>query len=187
MNRRVLRTIVATTMTLVSSASFMSAAVASTGDEAVNGTWHRYHQPDFTVDAGDGCDFEVQGTVMYDREYYRNLSRYDNGQVRVALFRGPLIIQYTNTENGTKVLRNQSGVATEKFNRDGSFASIKTISGHFGAVVPENSNLERGVYTIGGQGSAYFVNVDGSVTVKLGEDGTAQNLCPILARKHHAA
>lgn len=185
MNRRVLRATVAAGVAVMASATLTTTAVASTADVAVDGGWQRYYQEDFTVAAGVGCDFEVAAKVMYDREYVKTISRYQDGSPRVLLFRGPLIIQYTNTENGTKVLRDQDGVATEKFNRDGSFASIKVISGHFGGVVPADSNLDRGIYYIGGQGSAYIVNDDGSVTVKLGEDGTAQNLCPILARKHH--
>ncbi len=100
----------------------------------------------------------------------------------MQLFRGALIIQYTNVKNGTKVIRDQSGVAKEKFNRDGSFASIEVISGYFGATLSPGSSLDAGVYYLGGQGTALFEHADGTETVKLGPDGTAQNLCPILAR-----
>lgn len=185
MNRRVVRAAVAAVAAIVSPTSLTTTALASGTDVAVDGGWQRYYQEDFTVDAGVGCDFEVTAEVQFDREYVKTISRFHDGSPRVLLFRGPLIIQYTNTENGTKVLRDQDGVATEKFNHDGSFASIKLMSGHFGGVVPADSNLDRGIYYIGGQGSAYIVNDDGSVSVKLGDDGTAQNLCPILARKHH--
>jgi len=180
-NRRVVRILGSAVLALTTMVPLTTAAAALTSVVEPTTAWHRYHQDDFTVPAGEGCSFKVTGTVLYDREYFRNLSRYRNGNVRVQLFRGPLIIQYKNMSNGTKVIRDQSGVAKERFNRDGSFASIKVISGYFGATLSPGSNLETGVYYLGGQGTALFENADGTETVKLGPDGTAQNLCPILA------
>lgn len=182
MNRRLLSTLGSAVLALTAMVPLTTVASASTSVVEPETAWHRYHQPDFTVPAGEGCAFKVKGKVLYDREFFRTLSRYDNGNARVLLFRGPLIIQYTNVRNGTKVIRDQAGVAKEKFNRNGSFASIKVISGHFGATISPGSNLDQGVYYLGGQGTALFENPDGTETVKLGDDGTAQNLCPILAR-----
>lgn len=183
MSRRRNRGIAAAILAMTAVATgTVSASAATPSTVQPQTAWHRYHQADFTVPAGEACAFKVAGKVLYDREYFRNLSRYSNGKVRVVLFRGPLIVQYTNVAKGTKVIRDQSGVAKERFNRDGSFASIKVISGYFGATMPPGSDPRRGEYYVGGQGAALFQNADGTRTLKLGSNGTAENLCPILAR-----
>jgi hypothetical protein len=163
------------------------AAQASAGSQTSIGTrattqnvWHRYHQPDFTVPKGQACAFKVAVHVLYDREFFRTISHYRGGAPRVQLFRGPLILQYVNVPQRTKVVRNVSGVAKEIFNRDGSFAAIKVISGHFGATLTPGSDPGRGEYYAGGQGTALFANGDGTYRLKLGPRGTAENLCPLL-------
>ena len=159
-----------------------SAAQASPDKQmAPQNPWHRYHQPDFVVAAGQGCAFRVAVHVLFDREFYRIISRFRGGQPRVELFRGPLMVQYVNLHQGKKVIRNVSGVGTEKFNRDGSFASIKAVSGHFGSTLPPGSPAPgQGIYYLGGQGTSVTENPDGTATLTLGPRGTAQNLCPIL-------
>ncbi len=157
-----------------------SASMAGGTSPAGDGTWHRYHQPDFVVQKGDGCAFKVAVHVLFDREFYRVTSRYLGGAPRTELFRGPLMVQYVNVPQRTKVVRNLSGVGTERFNRDGSFDSIKAVSGHFGATLGPGSDPTRGIFYLGGQGTSVSVNADGTETLKLGPRGTAQNLCPIL-------
>jgi hypothetical protein len=166
----------------VTTAATGAVAQTSTDEQAApQNVWHRYHQPDFVVPKGQGCAFRVAVHVLYDKEFYWVISRFEGGQPRVELFRGPLMVQYVNVPQRTKVIRNISGVGTEKFNRDGSFASIKAVSGHFGATLPPGSPPPgRGIYYLGGQGTSVTVNPDGTVTLKLGPRGTAQNLCPIL-------
>ncbi len=173
---------VALSVTAVMTAATGAAAHESTDRSAVpNNPWHRYHQPDFVVAKGQGCAFRVAVHVLFDREYFRVISRFEGGQPRVELFRGPLMVQYVNVPQRTKVIRNISGVGTERFNRDGSFASIKAVSGHFGATLPPGSPAPgRGIYYLGGQGTSVTSNPDGTATLKLGARGTAQNLCPIL-------
>lgn len=171
----------ATGIALAAAVTIAGLSSAAAGATPAN-PWHRYHQADFKVPAGGGCSFAVRGHVVYDREYVRVLSRFDNGKPRVELFRGPLVIQYTNLSTGTKVIRNQAGVGVEKFTRGGGFVSIKVISGHFGATLPKGSDPSQGIYYAGGQGTALFANGDGTYTLHLGPHGTAQNLCPILGR-----
>jgi hypothetical protein len=181
MRRRAGAAIAALALGLTSVAAGAAAQASTDGQASPQSPWHRYHQQDFVVPAGQGCAFRVAGHVLFDREFYRVISRFEGGQPRVELFRGPLMVQYVNVHVGTKVIRNISGVGTEKFNRDGSFASIKAVSGHFGATLPPGSPAPgQGVYYLGGQGTSVTENPDGTATLRLGPHGTAQNLCPLL-------
>lgn len=181
MRRRSVGVISALVLAMTGLATGTGAASASSAAEVTpQNPWHRYHQEDFVVPRGEACAFKVAVHVLYDREFYRTISRYADGTPRVQLFRGPLIIQYINVPKGTKVIRDLSGTATVKYTRSGEFLSIKIISGHFGAVLSPGSVPGPGVYYVGGQGSSLVSHPDGTETLKLGPDGRAQNLCPIL-------
>lgn len=180
MTRRVGAAIAAAALAVSTLLTGPAALASTTGQTTSQGAWHRYHQPDFIVPKGEACAFKVAVHVLYDREFFRTISHYADGSPRVRLFRGPLILQYVNVPQRTKVIRDVSGVATEKFTRSGEFASIKIISGHFGAVLSVGSDPDQGIFYVGGQGSALFAHADGTETLKLGEGGTAENLCPLL-------
>jgi hypothetical protein len=180
MRKRTGAIIAGVALALTTTVSGAAAQAASTDHMSPQNVWHRYHQPDFVVQKGQGCAFKVAVHVLYDREFYRVTSRYLGGAPRTELFRGPLMLQYVNVPQRTKVIRNVSGVGIERFNRDGSFASIKAVSGHFGATLGPGSDPTRGIFYLGGQGTSVTLNADGTETLKLGPRGTAQNLCPIL-------
>ncbi len=160
--------------------AFGATASASTADESATSSWHRYHQQDSTVPAGDGCSFKVAVKVMYDREYYRILTRWDNGRPRLELWRGPLILRFTNTSSHKAVVRNVSGVAYELLNRDKSFHAIKIISGHFSATLAPGSDPGQGIYYVGGHGARLIVRDDGTEALDFGRHGHAENLCDPL-------
>ena len=179
--QRTLR-LAAAALTTVLAACLAAPASASSPEATPAGPWHRYHQPDFTVKPGQACDFGVRVHVLYDREFYRVVSRFRGGAPRAELFRGPLIVQYIDQASGSKVIRDESGVGVEKFDAAGDFVSIKAVNGHYGATLTPGSTPSRGMYYVGGQGSAVFSNGDGTYRLHLGPNGKATNVCPILAR-----
>jgi hypothetical protein len=174
---RGIRALSSVVMSVAAVAATTVAASATTTDAVPQGGWHRYHQPDFTVPAADACGFDVKVKVMYDREFYRTLSRYDDGTPHLQLWRGPLILKYVNVETGKSIIRNASGVAYESLNPDGSFHAIRIISGHFSAVLRPGSDPETGLFYVSGHGSRLVVEDDGTEVLTLGRHGSAENLC----------
>ncbi len=160
--------------------SAASAVPARTG-AGHDTSWQRYHQSDVTVPAGRACDFEVFEEVVRDREFFRNVSFYADGTPKTQLWKGPLVMRYTNTETGDSVVRDISGRAVMDYAADGAWKSITIQSGHFSGTLPAGSLPERGLFVVGGRWSSLTVNDDGSRTLVLGPRGTAENLCEDLA------
>lgn len=153
-----------------------SAATARTHDTS----WHRYHQADVDYRRGDVCRFAVHGHVLRDREFYRNVNFWPNGKIRTQLYRGPLVFRWKNVSTGRSVVRDQSGRAYVEYHRNGDFASLNALSGHFGAGMSKGSRPSRGLFYVGGRWTSVVVNQDGTSTLTLGPRGTAENLCTTL-------
>ncbi len=158
-------------------------AGAAVGDAAGHQPrWVRYHQADVRYPPGEVCAFAVHEHVLRDREFSKIVSRYANGNPRTQLFRGPLVMRIINDRTGASVRRNLSGRGFEILARNGAFESLTVQTGHFGAGLPKGSQPGRGLYYVGGRWSSLSINADGSRSLVLGPHGTAQNLCPLLAR-----
>ncbi len=166
----------AASLALAATALATPAAVAASGTSG----WMPYHQEDIAYAAGDPCDFAVTGTVLKDREEYRE-TYYPDGAVKTQTFRGALVIEWTNTETGESVVRDQSGKGVFAYAQDGSPQSLTAQTGHFSARLPEGSSPERGLFYLGGKDTSVAFNADGTRTVTLGPKGTAENLCDTLA------
>ena len=119
--------------------------------------------------------------MVRDQEFFKNVSFYADGTVHTQLFKGPLWIRWTNTETGESVLRDQSGRAILEYAPDGSLRTLTAQTGHFSARMPAGSSPSMGVYYVGGKWSSLDLNADGTRTIVLGPDGTAENLCDTLA------
>jgi hypothetical protein len=169
-----------------------SASAASTADSADSaGTagakasgwppWIPYEQEDFTYPAGDPCDFEVAAEVLRDREFYRNVSTYADGSPRIQLWRGPLVLRFTNTETGASVDRNASGRSFMEFGPGEEFQSITIQTGHFVGRLRAGSDPEPGIFYVAGKWSSLSRNDAGGSTLVLGPNGSAENLCETLA------
>ncbi len=141
--------------------------------------WVPYHQDDIAYAAGERCSFAVKGTVTRDREEYRNVAFWPDGAVHLQLFRGPLVIRWTNRQTHESVTRNQSGRALVQYDRDGALRRLIARSGHFGAGMPAGSRPGKGVYYIGGRWSTLVLGQDHNV-LTLGPGGSAENLCATL-------
>lgn len=142
--------------------------------------WHRYHQQNVMVPAGEGCHFRVFEKVLYDREYYKTVATYDNGSPRTQLFRGPLVMRFKNLRSGAAVTRNLSGRAFFEYGRRGSF-SLTVQDGHFGAGVHPGGTPETGIFYVGGKWSSLIEDQDGTRHLVLGPHGTSENLCHTLS------
>lgn len=159
------------------SSAARSPGVSAKGPET---SWHRYHQDDVDYARGDACRFAVHGHVLRDREFYRNVNFWPHGAVRTQLYRGPLVFRWTDRATGRSVVRNQSGRAYVAYHRNGDFASLNALSGHFGAGFTLGSHPSRGLFYLGGRWTSVVVDHDGTSTLTLGPKGTAENLCRTL-------
>ncbi len=160
-------------------------ATAAQGSAASDGSskWIRYHQADVRVAAGQGCAFAVRAHVVYDREYYKVLSTFKDGTHQAELFRGPLIMRYKNLHTGNSVVQNLSGRGRVTYYRNGDFASITIVAGHFGTTIGPGNEQRRGLYRVGGRNSALTVRHDGHRQIALGRHGTLESICPRIHGK----
>jgi hypothetical protein len=173
-----LATIVAAT-SLAAVGLATSAAAPAVGDQD-SSPWIRFHQPDFSVSAGSGCPFQVDAHVLNDKEYFQNVEFFDDGTPKAQRFKGLLVIRFTNVDTGASVTKNVNGRALEEFRPDGSFAKITILTGHFTGSFKTGDNVAPGVYYVSGTGSSETVNPDGTKSLELGKNGSAENLCPEL-------
>lgn len=166
---------------VVTPSTVSGAAASETSGPAGDTDWHPYRSDDIAYAAGERCAFKVTGTVVKDKEEYRNVNFWPNGKPRTQEFRGPLTIRWKNLASGRSVLRDQSGHAYLDFDRRGDLVALTALSGHFSAGLPKGSTPYRGIGYIGGKWSSVTINPDGTVTVSLGPHGTLENLCRTLA------
>lgn len=149
--------------------------------ESGSSQWVRYHQPDVDVPAGHACSFAVHEHVLRDKEYYKVLATYDDGTHQAELWKGPLVMRYTNVDTGTAKVVDISGRARITYNPDGSFASITIVTGHFGATIPPGNEMAAGLYRVGGKDSSLTIERDGKRYIALGPNGSTEDLCAALS------
>jgi hypothetical protein len=167
-----------------------SASAASTAGSANSGgstasrswpPWIPFEQEDVTYPAGEFCEFEVFGQVLRDKEFFRNVSTYDDGSPRTQLWRGPLVMRFTNMETGFSVDRNASGRAFMEYGPGEEFQSLTIQSGHFVGGARAGSDPAQGIFYVAGKWSSLVRHDDNSSTIFLGPNGSAENLCDTLA------
>lgn len=149
--------------------------------EQPSSPWISYREPDFTVAAGDACTFQVDAHVVNDHEAYRVLETYADGTDKVQSFKGLLKIAFTNHDTGRTVTKNVNGRSLIEYRPDGSFERITVLSGRFTTSIAPGNDVAPGVYYVSGKDSQLTLNPDGSKTLALGKNGSAENLCPALA------
>ena len=161
-----------------------ASATVPTGPAAGGGRsteWVPYHQEDLSYAAGEACAFALTSTVVSDDEYYRNVAFYSDGAAHTQLFRGALVIRWTNTETDESVVRDQSGRAFLEYRHNGLLRTLTAQSGHFSARLTAGSSPGKGMYYVGGAWSAVDIHPDATRTLVLGPHGTSENLCRTLA------
>ncbi|MEV7021219.1 hypothetical protein [Kitasatospora sp. NPDC093558] len=151
-------------------------AQAHTGD---GDGWQPYRSGDEDFAAGALCPFHLHIGVLVEGEETKVAARYPDGSPAKVLWRGPLVLRYTNLDSGRSVDRDQSGKATEYKLPDHSVLWL----------IPKNSHISARVRA----GNPYHAPGDflfsGGVTLLVHPDGQPQvlvqhqveNLCETLA------
>ncbi|WBP90290.1 hypothetical protein [Kitasatospora cathayae] len=141
--------------------------------------WQPYHGQDYDAPAGTLCPFHLHITDLLDQEETKTVGRYPDGSPEKVLWRGPLILRYTNVDTGAQVDRDQSGRATEYRLPDGSTLWDVPRSSHISAKVhPGNPYHAVGDYVFSG-GAVLLVHPDQQVEVLAQHQ--VENLCQTLA------
>lgn len=166
---------------IVGSVLVMSGVATSVATADQDSRWIPFEQPDVTIPAGM-CDFEVTGEVLHDREFFKTVATYEDGSPRTQLWKGPLVMRFTNTETGVFVDRDVSGRQVKQLRPDGSLESITVETGHTVGGLAEGSSPGRGIWQVGGRHSSLVRHDDGTSTIFLGPKGTAENLCVPLSQ-----
>jgi hypothetical protein len=135
---------------------------------------------DVTHPAGELCEFEVYVDVLHERQFYRNVSTYDDGSPRTQLWKGPMTLRYINTDTGAYVDRDAGGRAIVEYGPDGRYDSATIQTGYLVGGAREGSDPGKGIWYLTGRWSSLVRDDDGPVTVFLGPRGTAENLCETL-------
>ena len=156
---------------------------APSGAAEANGqgsSWTPYEQPDIDYAAGFRCEFAMHGEVLKDHEEFKDVAFWPDGTVRTQLWRGALVIRWSNVETGESVVRDQSAKAVAEYGSDGALDKMTSMGGAFSAGVPEGGSPSKGVFIIDGKWSSIVIEDDGNRAITLGPRGTLENLCETL-------
>ena len=166
-------------VTALVGALVVAAPPAATSAEQ-GGGWTPYRQPDIAYAADERCEFAVRGEVLRDREEYKDVAHWPDGTVRSQLWRGALVIRWSNLDTGASVVRDQSARALADYRADGSLEQLTSLRGAFGAGLPEGSHPGKGAYVVSGRWSSVVQAEDGTRSITLGPRGELENLCETL-------
>ncbi|NNG38588.1 hypothetical protein HJ588_04760 [Flexivirga sp. ID2601S] len=160
-----------------------AASVVTAGGAAAQGSpWTPYRASDVLVTAARStCAFDVQETVLRDREEYRTTASYPDGSPKEQVYRGDLVVRFTNTTTGESVVHDLGGTAVYAFAPDGTPLSLTSEHGPFSATLPAGSVPMTGIYVVSGKGTSVLFGADGTRTLTLGRNGTAIDVCAELA------
>ncbi|MFE0464812.1 hypothetical protein ACFW1A_36720 [Kitasatospora sp. NPDC058965] len=160
---------------LAAAALLVAAPVARADDDG----WQPYRGTDSDYAAGTLCPFHLHIAALVDGEETRTVSRHPDGSPATVLWRGPLILRYTNVDTGASVDRDQSGRATEYLRTDGSVLWDVPRNSHISARIhPGNPYHAVGDYLLSG-GAVLLVHPDHQVEVLV--QHRVENLCATLA------
>ncbi|WP_265442415.1 hypothetical protein [Flexivirga meconopsidis] len=160
-----------------------AASLTVAGPATAQGSpWTPYRSSDALVTAARStCAFDVQETVLKDREEYRTTASYPDGSPKEQVFRGDLVVEFTNTTTGKSVVHDLGGTGVYAFAADGTPQSLTSQHGPFSATLPAGSTPMTGIYVVSGKGTSVSFNPDGSRTLTLGKHGTAIDVCAELS------
>ena len=142
--------------------------------------WTPYEQPDIDYAAGFRCEFAMHGEVLKDHEEFKDVAFWPDGTVRTQLWRGALVIRWSNVETGESVVRDQSAKAVAEYGSDGGLDKMTSMGGAFSAGLPEGGSPEKGVFIVDGKWSSIVIEDDGNRAITLGPRGSLENLCDTL-------
>ncbi|MQS15770.1 hypothetical protein F7Q99_26765 [Streptomyces kaniharaensis] len=155
------------------------AAQARSGSgEGGDGGWQPYRNTPKDYPAGALCPFHLHIGIVTDEEETRTAASYPDGSPSKVLFRGPLVLRYTNVDSGRSVDRDQSGRATLYYLPDGSRLWLVPRSSHISArIFAGNPYHAPGDFVFSG-GVTLLIHPDGQPQVL--EQHQVENLCETL-------
>ena len=170
-----MRRLAAGTMAVLGAATTLGLAAPADAGEP----WTRYHQEDSVVTAERStCGFDVSLTVVEDRERYRTLTSWPNGSPRKQVYKGSLVMLYTNLSTGASVVHDLGSTGVFRLRKDGTPRSLTSRGGPFGTTMPVGSAPQTGIYVLSGKGTRVTFRTDDTRTYRLGAGGLAVSVCP---------
>ncbi|MFF3072012.1 hypothetical protein ACFVSN_05295 [Kitasatospora sp. NPDC057904] len=141
--------------------------------------WQPYTSGDEDFPAGALCPFHLLIGVLVEGEETKVAARYPDGSPAEVLWRGPLVLRYTNVDSGRSVDRDQSGKATEYKLPDHSVLWLIPKDSHISARVRAGNPYHApGDFLFSG-GVTLLVHPDGQPQVLV--QHRVENLCETLA------
>ena len=135
--------------TIVAVAGTTVALLTPAAGASGNNRWVPFRNQPFT--SSGVCSFTVHGDILQDEEEIRTDGTFPDGSPRIQEFRGPLVIRFTNTDNGKSAVRDLSG-----YGRVHNFAnggSAWYFNGGFSVRIRAgNSAYPAGWYILHGKG-----------------------------------
>lgn len=162
----------------VAAAALLFPTSAVAGDGA-GPPWTPYSASDWSVPAGERCDFALSSEVLRDKERVRTTEWFPDGSPRVQEFTGQLVVRLTNEESGESVVRNLTGRADVEYFADGAWSMV-LVGGHFAAGIPEGGAPGKGFYVVTGRGAELHIDADGRRTLTA-DQASMENICETLA------
>lgn len=153
-----------------------SAAAASTESPS---PWTPYSASDWTVAAGERCDFALSSEILRDKERFRTTEYFPDGSPRYQEFTGQLVARYTNEDTEESVVRNLTGRGDFEYFADGSWSLI-LHGGHIGVGIAAGGDPGRGFYVVTGGGAELHADADGHRTLTA-DRAKVENLCDTLS------
>ena len=122
--------------------------------ENSDGNWTRAPQGPFQVPAGVICPFALGGESLVDDVVFKTTATYPDGSPSEQLFKGALIVRFTNLDTGRYVDRNLSAAARVLYGTDGSMTM--DVDGPAAFAFFPGDNVPQGMYVINGRYSVYY-------------------------------
>jgi hypothetical protein len=162
--------------TIVAVAGTAMALLIPTAGASGDARWVPFRTQPFTTSGV--CAFTVHGDILKDEEEVRTDATFPDGSPRIQEFRGPLVIRFTNVDNGKSAVRDVSGYGRLRALADGG--SVWYFDGGFSVrVFIGNRAYPAGWYILQGKG---FVTITADNTRDFHHvRGTIEDLCDTLA------
>ncbi|WP_031508138.1 hypothetical protein [Streptomyces megasporus] len=139
--------------------------------------WEPYVDHGFSVPAGYVCSFPLTSTPLEQDMVKRVLERYPDGAVKREEYKGPLVVEFENTDTGATTVRDISGHAFPKYREDGRYERYVAF-GPVGFGMREGDEFPRGFWVVDGFHVVEFAE-DGTRRFSVME-GTQENICEAL-------
>ncbi|MGF1430345.1 hypothetical protein [Kitasatospora sp. LaBMicrA B282] len=115
------------------------------------GGWRPFRSQPEDDPAGTVCSFHLHLGIVSDGEEVKTAATYPDGSPKKLLFRGPLVVSYTNLDTGRTVVRDQSGRGALSYLPDGSHLWVIPPASHLSVTVhPGDPYLAPGEYLYSG-------------------------------------